>query len=222
MNTNNNEISRDYAKIEITVPLLNSQDLELYKQLLRIDSGVKAFGMSPSGIENELGLLKASGSVPTEIKSLIGRIRKLFLYSLLEYDFLDLAAQQCFLTIEAALRIILKEDVEKILNERSKKWIGLWELIKIASKKGFIPVRYNQIKLDAMKDLRNSYSHPTYQSIIPPAIAFESYYVMIDFINCLFDEEWRKTEPEVVKRLEDSRNEIRKQIEDFINKTPKD
>ena len=219
---NNNEISDDYTKIEITLPHVNSRDFELYKQLLQIDSRIKAFGMSPSRLENELNLLQVSNNVPSEIKSLILRIKKLFLHSLLEYDFLDLAAQQCFLTIEAALRIILKEEIERIMSETKKNWIGLWKLIKIASDKGLIPDRYNQTRLDAIKDLRNTYSHLSNQSIIPPAIAFESYYVMIDFINCLFDEEWRKTEPEIVKRLEESRNEIRKQIEELINKTPKD
>lgn len=186
---------------------LTAEDVALVAEMVTPDPASRVFGMTPTGIRQFLTLMPLSAQVPESVSAKAARIRKLLMYGFLEYEFYTIACDECITLSELALNCAVGP------TERGKRAPYLRELLSTARKRSLIPPRMTDRQLEALRSLRNDAAHPRECHLLVPAIAFEMYVITIDLVNSLFDEQWRRVEPEPVRR-------IRERYEDIMRSTP--
>ena len=174
---------------------LTAEDLALVAELVAPDPASRVFGMTPAGTKRFLALMPLTARAPDSVRAKAGRVSKLLMYGFLEYQFYTAACDECITLSELAL-VCAAGTIE-----RGERVPYLSDLLKAAREQGLIPPRITDQQLKALRELRNDLAHPRECHLLTPAIAFETYVVTMDLVNSLFDEEWRGSEPEPVRRM---------------------
>jgi hypothetical protein len=118
-------------------------------------------------------------AVPVPIRKLFEIARGTLVYSLMFYPLLTVGTEQMFRVFDAAVSAKCKamQAPAKVQRFADKiKWLG---------EQAVIPPE-QQPRWDAIRHLRNQASHPTDQSILPPAEALTILDVAVELINPLF------------------------------------
>jgi len=174
---------------------LTIEDIALVEEMVTPDQSSKVFGMTPANTKRFLEGMPLSAQSPEPVRAAAKRIDKLLMFGFLEYEFYTMACDECVRLSELALVSAIGP------TDRRKRVPYLKKQLGIARERGLIPQRITQKQLEALCGLRNEAAHPRECHLLPPAIAFETYVVTIDLVNCLFDAEWRSREPEPVRRI---------------------
>ena len=119
-------------------------------------------------------------SVPSDVKALFEVARGAMIYGYFFYPLYTLATEQLFRVVEAAVLRKCK-DLEAPKSKQTFQQ-GIEWLIS----EGIIPVSAKP-RWDAVRQLRNSTSHPNSQSIITPGIAIELLEKIARQVNSLFN-----------------------------------
>ena len=174
---------------------LTIEDMALVEEMVTPHQSSRVFGMTPANTKRFLEGMPLSALSPEPVRTAAKRIDKLLMFGFLEYEFYTMACDECVRLSELALVGAIGP------SDRRKHVPYLKEQLRTARERGLIPQRITEKQLEALWRLRNEAAHPRECHLLPPAIAFESYVVTIDLVNCLFDAEWRSREPEPVRRI---------------------
>jgi hypothetical protein len=158
-----------------------------------------------AGTEQGWQLVPVSPKVPEFLRERIERAKDLFLYSYFRYGFQDAALLYMIATYEEALSQV-----------PDTKGATFEKMIDAAIEKGICPERHKSFRLHAMRKVRNSLAHGS--SLLGNSISQASLLLVVDLINCAFDEDARRTYPplfeqrrrelEAMRRLNDTMKAI--------------
>lgn len=123
-------------------------------------------------------MVPVSPKVPDHIARRIDMAKDLYRYSYFRYGFRDTSFLYMLLAYEAALRDSFKTDNA-----------DLELLINSADRTGLIPAWYPAWKVHALRRIRNAHMHGLVYS--PGSSSQDWILVLVDLINCVFDEEAR-------------------------------
>jgi hypothetical protein len=140
-----------------------------------------------TGTEQGWQLVPVSPKVPEFLRERIERAKDLFLYSYFRYGFQDAALMYMAATYEEALAQVL-----------DAKDLSFRKMIDVAFEKGICPERHKSLKVHAMRQVRNSLAHGS--SLLGNMITQNSLLLIVDLVNCAFDEEARVTYPPLFER----------------------
>lgn len=219
---------------------INVGEILALKKLTEPDRRNESFGITLRFIKQELQKVAISKKVPNKIVTLIDFAKEICLYVYYEYDFFNLSLMYSSLMVETAIKERFLFELPDVCQLKKKKenkrvnknyniiyrhlvehWciIGFEEIRSLGSilewlrAHKIIPERFSENDLKAMIDLRNMSAHIASKDIIPPSMVFPMLWRIFDFINCLFDCEEHRDEPEVIRK---TRNFFRG-ISDVIN-----
>jgi hypothetical protein len=174
---------------------LTKEDVALVKEMVAPGQSSKFFGMTPASTKRFLQGMPLSALSPEPVRAAAKRIDKLLMFGFLEYEFYTIACDECVRLSELALASAIGP------TDRRKRVPYIKKQLGTARERGLIPQRITEKQLEALWRLRNEAAHPRECHLLPPAIAFETYVITIDLVNCLFDAVWRSHEPEPVRRI---------------------
>jgi hypothetical protein len=170
------------------------RDVELYRQMVEPEDARGLMRWSPSLLRETLDSVPVSPKVDEEVRKLIERVGKVYMYAYLEYEFFDVAVQLALVVMETTLRIKLDRPFRK--GEHS----SLGELVNVAVGQNLLPNRWSGKTLGNILALRNHYAHAGGKNVLNYPLAAEVYAWLVDMSNCLYDEDWRAKEPEHIRR----------------------
>ncbi len=126
--------------------------------------------------------------VPMELAKLLEVAKGVMIYSWYFYPLATLGAEQCFRLYDTATRIRCEQlgiPTKAVTKKGVEKDIPFGENIKSLVKRGIIQ-EADQFRWDAIRELRNSSSHPGRQTILTPGDAQMILRVVVELLNDLF------------------------------------
>jgi len=116
-------------------------------------------------------------SAPENIKELWETAQHLMVYSFYEYTFVVVADLYCAMVVETALKQICKDQIDEynqaraLKNQKSRdpRFEEVLDFFKVKTLEVLTPdeATFLHERLTAMKNLRNSFAHPTIQTLMP-------------------------------------------------------
>lgn len=211
------------------------------KDLCQPDETNRDFNITIESLKESVAMVSISEKVLQKFQELLEVAKKLYLYSYYEWDFYTVCLIYLLLLSETAIKerflqelpqeckLVKKECVEKvqksytIIYERLfKRWrlVGYEKvdgsLLSIAhwlKEHNILPDRFNEFVLETLIKLRNYAAHLEAKHLWPPAIVIQTFWKVVDLVNCLFDIEAHNSEPEALKKMRAEYEALYREIE---------
>jgi DNA-directed RNA polymerase subunit RPC12/RpoP len=184
----------------------NSTGSEVIDRLLTPDTQASVSWFE--SVERNWQGVPVSPKVPEFSRQRIERAKDLFRFSYFRHGFQDAALLYMIATYEEALRQAVgskKSTFEKLLDA------GIAE--------GVCPERHKDFKLTAMRQVRNALAHGS--ALLGNMISQSQLLLVIDLINCVYDENARREYPPLFERRRRELEAMRK-LQDAIISLPPD
>lgn len=152
---------------------------EVLSELTALDRRWQYFTVTPEQWSEIVSEIKLTDQVPEEIHKQIELCKKLCLHSLFVYEFVTIAMERSFLAIETALKLKRRDMTGR--NEN----LTLGPLLDWAGKEKILNGITQDTK-EAIRDLRNRFSHPEKQIIDMPGSAISMLQRNVAMINSMF------------------------------------
>jgi hypothetical protein len=210
------------------------------KEFGKPDSRNESFGITPDVLDDYLGKVPLSDKIPGKIRAMLDYAKKIYKYSYYEYEFYSLGMIYIFLLSETAAKerflyelpkeiklkkknqtIIVNNNYNTVYKHLSEKWrivnyeeitFSLKSILNWLKKHGILPNRIDNNKIEKQVELRNLSAHLQSHYINMPTIAIPVFWIIVDFVNCLYDPTVHKEEPLILKQ---QRNEYQKNTRMF-------
>lgn len=144
-----------------------------------INSEGERLSLNLEVLYNQIFSKKLNNNVPEEITNQIKAIQGTMIYGYFFYPIFTIAAEQSAIILETAItyKCIIHSMPDKIEKLKNKiAWLHLKSFITDNDFK----------KIDCIRKLRNTISHPKKQNIITPYMAIDLINNVIDIVNELF------------------------------------
>jgi hypothetical protein len=153
---------------------------EALNELAALDRRWQYFSVTPEQWTEIVSEVKLADEVPEEVQKQIELCKKLCLHSLFVYEFVTVAMERSFLAIETALKL-----KRRAMTGRNES-LTLGPLLDWAVKEKILNGITQDMK-EAIRDLRNRFSHPEKQMIDMPGSALSILQRNVAMINLIYE-----------------------------------
>ena len=130
-------------------------------------------------------LPKLNSNVPTEIAKLFEVARGAMIYGWNFYPLLTLGVEQCYRLLDTGTRIRCNQLRIPIKKNGDKRNVSFKENIDALMNLGIVSKK-DEVRWNAVRNLRNWSSHPERQSLYDPGQAQRTLVLVVDCLNDLF------------------------------------